>query len=168
MDYRIVQTEAKKFLALVRSFKNEIINDEANHEVVDFWGEVNANQMLGPIWMLREDGKRDLYGLCTPTIEGQDTFDYGIGIIVDEDTAPYDLAELEKKGFREWNVNPGTYVVFECIGEDGDCIAKTWSLFYKEFLPQMGYESSEETDYELYFDGGKGVFCELWIPIKKK
>ena len=168
MDYRIVQTEAKKFIALVRSFKNEIINDEANHEVADFWGEVNANQMLGPIWMLREDGKRDLYGLCTPTIEGQDTFDYGIGIIVDEDTAPYDLAELEKKGFREWNVNPGTYVVFECIGEDGDCIAKTWSLFYKEFLPQMGYESSEETDYELYFDGGKGVFCELWIPIKKK
>ena len=59
-------------------------------------------------------------------------------------------------------------MVFDCIGEDGDCITETWSKFYKEFLPQMGYEAVDETDYELYFDGGKGVFCELWIPIRKK
>ena len=45
-------TEAKKFIALVRSFKTEIINDEANHDVADFWAECNANQMLSPIWML--------------------------------------------------------------------------------------------------------------------
>ena len=53
MDYRIVQTKEKKFIALVREFSNGIINDEANHEVADFWGEVNSNQMLSPIWMLR-------------------------------------------------------------------------------------------------------------------
>ena len=169
MDYRIVQTKEKKFIALVREFSNEIINDEANHDVADFWGEVNSKQMLSPIWMLREDGKRDLYGLCTPTVEGKDTFEYGIGIIIDEDTAEFDQANLEKKGFRIWDVNPGTYVVFDCVGEDGDCIAKTWEKFYKEFLPQMGYEASEETDYELYFDGARPeVFCELWIPVKKK
>lgn len=169
MDYRIVQTKEKKFIALVREFSNGIINDEANHDVADFWGEVNSKQMLSPIWMLREDGKRDLYGLCSPTTDGKDTFEYGIGIIIDEDTAEFDQADLEKKGFRIWDVNPGTYVAFDCVGEDGDCIAKTWVKFYKEFLPQMGYESSEETDYELYFDGTRpDVFCELWIPIKKK
>ena len=169
MDYRIVQTKEKKFIALVREFSNGIINDEANHDVADFWGEVNGKQMLSPIWMLREDGKRDLYGLCSPTTEGKDTFEYGIGIIIDDDTADFDQAELEEKGFRIWDVNPGTYVVFECVGENGDCIAKTWTKFYKEFLPQMGYESSEETDYELYFDGTRPeLFCELWIPIKKK
>lgn len=137
MDYRIVQTKEKKFIALVREFSNGIINDEANHDVADFWGEVNSNQMLSPIWMLREDGKRDLYGLCSPTTEGKDTFEYGIGIIIDEDTAEFDQEDLEKKGFRIWDVNPGTYVVFDCVGEDGDCIAKTWVMFYKEFLPQM-------------------------------
>ena len=169
MDYRIVQTEAKKFLALARSFKNEIINDDDNQEIPDFWKEVNSNKMLSPMWMLREDGKRDLYGLCTPTVEGQDTFDYGIGIIVDEDTAPYNLAEMEKAGFREWPVNPGTYVVFECHGNNEVCIRDAWSKFYKEFRPQMGYEAAEETDYELYYDSDKGdIFCELWIPIKKK
>ena len=76
---------------------------------------------------------------------------------------------MEKKGYTVWDVNPGTYVVFDCIGEDGDCISKTWEKFYKEFLPQMGYESSEETDYEIYYEKGRpGLFCELWIPVKKK
>ncbi|MCR5623561.1 MAG: AraC family transcriptional regulator [Treponema sp.] len=175
MDYRIVQTEAKQFLALARSFRNEIINDDDNHEIPDFWGEVQANKMLGPVWMLRADGMRDLYGLCTPTTAGAETFDYGIGIPVDKDTAAFDPAELEKAGFKLWNVNPGTYVVFECKGTDADCIRDTWEQFYKEFLPQMGYEAAEETDYELYFDGEgetaksrPGLFCELWIPIKKK
>ena len=169
MDYRIVQTKEKKFIALVREFSNGIINDEANHDVADFWGECNSKQMLSPIHMLREDGKRNLYGLCSPTKEGKDTFEYGIGIIIDEDTAEFDWNDLEKKGFRIWDVNPGTYVVFDCVGEDGDCIAKTWVKFYKEFLPQMGYEASEETDYELYYDGTRpDIFCELWIPIKKK
>ena len=169
MDYRIVQTKEKKFLALVREFSNGIINDEANHDVADFWGECNSNQMLSPIWMLREDGKRDLYGLCSPTTEGKDTFEYGIGIIIDEDTADFDQAELEKKGFVIWDVNPGTYVVFDCVGENGDCITQTWSMFYKEFLPQMGYEASQETDYELYYDGTRpDIFCELWIKKKKK
>lgn len=88
-------------------------------------GESDSKQMLSPIHMLREDGKRDLYGLCSPTKEGKDTFEYGIGIIIDEDTKEFDQADLEKKGFRIWDVNPGTYVVFDCVGEDGDCIAKT-------------------------------------------
>lgn len=169
MDYKIVQTKEQNFIALVRSFRNEIINDDDNHEIPDFWAECNEKQMLSPIWMLRPDGKRDLYGLCTPTDDGSDTFEYGIGIAIDEDTADFDREELEKAGFRIWNVKPGTYVVFECVGSDGDCISETWERFYKEFLPQMGYEAEQETDYELYFDAGKeGVFCELWIPVKKK
>ena len=168
MDYRIVQTEQKKFIALTRSFSNEIINDNDNHEIPDFWGEVNANQMLSPIWMLRKDGKRDLYGLCSQNKAGSDSFEYGIGIIVDKDTAEFDLAELEKKGFKLWTINPATYVVFDCIGTDGDCIGDMWSKFFKEFLPQTGYEAADEADYELYYENGpEGLFCELWIPIKK-
>ena len=49
------------------------------------------------------------------------------------------------------------------------CIGDTWAKFYKEFLPQMGYESEAETDYEIYFEKGRsGLFCELWIPIRRK
>lgn len=169
MDYRIVQTKEQKFIALVRSFRNEIINDEENHDIPDFWGECNEKNLLGTIRNLRPEGKRDLYGLCTPTKEGKDTFEYGIGVLVDEQTADFDMAEMEKAGFCIWDVKPGTYVVFDCIGEDGDCIDETWGKFYKEFLPQMGYEAESETDYEIYFEKGReGLMCELWIPIRKK
>ena len=137
MDYRMVQTKAQKFIALVRSFPNAIINDDDNHDIPDFWQECNEKNLIGPIYNLRKEGKRDLYGLCSPKKEGEDTFDYGIGVLIDEDTSGFDLAELEKAGYTIWDVKPGTYVVFDCMGEDGDCISDTWTKFYKEFLPLM-------------------------------
>ena len=169
MDYRIVQTKEQKFIALARSFSNEIINDEENHEIPDFWEECHDKNLVETLRMLRPDGKKDLYGLCTPTREGEDTFQYGIGVVIDEETKDFDTEEMKSAGYCIWDVKPGSYVVFDCIGEDGDCISDTWSKFYKEFLPQMGYEAEAETDYEIYFERGrKGLFCELWIPVKKK
>lgn len=169
MDYRIVQTEEQKFIALVRSFRNEIINDEENRDIPDFWGECHDKNLVEAIRNLRPEGKRDLYGLCSPTKQGEGTFEYGIGVLIDGATSEFDTAEMEKAGYSIWDVKPGTYVVFDCIGEDGDCIGDTWSRFYKEFLPQMGYESEAETDYEIYFEKGRsGLFCELWIPVRKK
>lgn len=43
-----------------------------------------------------------------------------------------------------------------------------WTKFFKEFLPQSGYEQCEEPDYEIYYENGEpGLFCEIWIPIVK-
>lgn len=169
MDYRIVQTKEQKFIALVRSFRNEIINDEENHDIPDFWGECHDKNLVEPIRNLRPEGKRDLYGLCSPTQEGENTFEYGIGVLIDEETMDFDANEMEKAGYCIWDVKPGTYVVFDCIGDDGNCISDTWTKFYKEFLPQMGYESETETDYEIYLEKGRtGLFCELWIPVRRK
>lgn len=169
MDYRIVQTQAQKFIALVRNFRNEIINEEDNHDIPDFWDECYEKDLVEPIRELRPEGKRDLYGLCTPAVQGADTFAYGIGVLVDKDTAPFDEAGMLQKGYRIWDVKPGTYAVFDCMGEDADCISEKWSRFYKEFLPRTGYASSDATDYEVYFENGKeGLFCELWIPVEKR
>ncbi|MDD6034686.1 MAG: effector binding domain-containing protein [Lachnospiraceae bacterium] len=91
-----------------------------------------------------------------------------MGVLLDEETTEFDPAEMEQAGYAVWDVKPGTYVVFDCIGKDGDCISETWTKFYKEFLPQMGYEADEVTDYEIYYESGRpGLFCELWIPVKK-
>ena len=159
----------QKFIALVRSFRNETINDETNHDIPDFWDECHDKNLVEPIRNLRPEGKRDLYGLCSPTKKGEDTFEYGIGVLIDEDTMSFDADEMKEAGYRIWDVKPGTYVVFECIGENGDCISDAWSRFYKEFLPQLGYVTEEATDYEIYFEKGrKGLFCELWIPVRKK
>lgn len=169
MDYRIVQTPQQMFLAITRNFRNEIINDEENHDISDFWDMCMKQNLVDPLLKLRPHGKQYLYGLCMPTKAGEDTFSYGIGIQIDNDVPTGDVAEMKKSGYQIWNVNPGTYVVFDCIGDDGRCISETWSRFYREFLPQMGYEAVEEVDYERYAENDcSGVFCELWIPVKKK
>lgn len=169
MDYRITQTQHQTFLAVVKSFRNEIINEEANHDVADFWEECDQQDRIRPLLDLRPVGKRDLFGLCSPAKEGADTFEYGIGILIDDDTLPFDLAQMEAAGYRIWDVEPGTYAVFDCMGTDGSCISQTWSKFYREFLPQMGYTASEATDYELYFETEQpGLFCQLWIPVQRK
>ncbi|HBD06228.1 MAG TPA: AraC family transcriptional regulator [Firmicutes bacterium] len=169
MDYRIVQTEEQKFIALVRSFQTEITNDDENSDIPDFWGECFDKKLVEPLRDLRPAGKKDLYGLCSPAKESEDTFEYGIGVILNHETVKFDVAEMEKRGYRIWIVKAGTYAVFDCIGEDSNCISDTWTKFYKEFLPQMGYETVGETDYEIYFEKGrKDRFCELWIPVIKK
>ena len=169
MDYRMAQTKHQKFLAVVRSFSNAIINDDDNHDIPDFWDECSEKGLIATLCNLRPEGKRDVYGLCSPAKEGQDSFEYGIGILVDEETQDFDLEEMQKAGYRLWDVKPGMYAVFECMGQDGDCISQTWAKFYQEFLPQMGYEAETETDYELYPEkGSEGLFCQLWVPVKKK
>ena len=63
---------------------------------------------------------------------------------------------------------PAEYAVFKCFGSDGDCLDETWSKFFKEFSPQTGYVQTDDPDYEIYFDKGEsGLFCELWVPVKK-
>ena len=167
MDYKIMQTKKQQFIAIVERFSNEIINDNDNHDIPDFWSKCQKDQTIDKLLSLRKN-KKDLYGLCSPAKKDETTFEYGIGILLDENTITLNQEELNKSNLRIWDVKEGTYVVFECLGEDGDCISQTWEKFYKEFLPQTGYKVLEETDYEIYLDNGKpGVFCELWIPIKK-
>ena len=167
MEYRILETKEQKFLAIVGRFSNAIVNDDNNHDIPDFWDACGSQGIIEQLQNLRPQGKRDLYGLCSPAEAGEETFAYGIGILVDEETASFDLEEMTKAGFSIWDVEPGTYAVFDCVGENGDCIGKTWAYFYQEFLPNTGYKMENRTDYEIYFDNSKvGLFCQLWIPIK--
>ncbi len=169
MDYQMRVSEGATYICLKRKFKNETINEIEDNGILDFWAESNEQNLIEEIRQLRPDGKKDLYGLCSPVKEENGLFEYGIGVIVDQDTKPFDRKDLESKGFSIWKTYKQQYVVFECMGTDGDCISDTWQRFFKEFLPQTGYSSSEETDYEIYFEKGKpGVFCELWIPIESK
>lgn len=168
MDYRMEHGGRRKFAALVRSFPNEIINDDEDHSIPDFWTECYEKNLIEPMKLLRTEGKRDLYGLCSPCKEGETHFNYGIGIIIDEDTDTSKLEQFTESGYTVWETEPADYAVFKCFGPDGDCLGETWSKFYKEFLPQTGYIQTDDTDYEIYFEKGeKGLFCELWVPVKQ-
>lgn len=165
MDYRIVETKEQRFLAISRCFSNELINEEGNHDIPNFWDECFEKDLVEPLRALKAAGKKDLYGICSPAVEGRDDFRYGIGILLDDEK--FDLKEFENKGFSLWNVEAGTYVVFKCIGSKPECVREMWARFYKEFLPQMGYEADSRADYEAYYQNRpEDEFCELWIPVK--
>lgn len=166
MDYRMEHKKQQQFVAMVRDFPNEIINDDDDHSVSDFWAECYKKDLIEPMRQLRADGKKDLYGLCSPARDNETHFKYGIGVFIDEDTDRTGVQRLLEKGYSMWKTEPADYAVFQCMGTDGDCIGETWSKFYKEFLPQTGYEQTDETDYEIYYEKGEsGLFCELWIPV---
>lgn len=168
MDYRMEHKESQQFIAMVRAFPNEIINDDDDQSVSDFWGECYEKDLIEPMKLLRTEGKRDLYGLCSPVKDSETHFNYGIGVLVDEDTDNTKLKQLIDNGYSMWKTEPADYAVFQCIGSDGDCLSETWSKFFKEFIPQTGYVQTDDTDYEIYFENGEsGVFCELWVPVKK-
>ena len=169
MDYRMEQKGPQKFLTLVKAFPNEIINDDNDHSISDFWTDCDEKNLIAPMKSLRAKGKQDLYGLCSPTKDTETHFNYGIGILIDENTDMSQVDKFLENGYSIWETEPASYAVFQCIGPDGDCLGETWSKFYKEFSPQTGYIQTEDTDYEIYFEKGeKDLFCELWIPVKKQ
>lgn len=168
MDYRMEHRGRQQFIAVVRAFPNEIINDDNDHSIPDFWTECGDSHLLDRIKLLRPEGKRDLYGLCSPTRMNETHFRYGIGVVCDSDTDVSGLDALLADGYTLWETEPADYAVFKCIGSDGDCLGETWSKFFKEFSPQTGYTQTEDTDYEIYFERGeKNLFCELWVPVRK-
>lgn len=168
MDYRMEHTECQKFIALVKAFSNEIINDGNDNSIPSFWTECYEKDLIVPLKLLRPEGKRDIYGLCSPVKENETHFNYGIGIIIDENTNITELNKFLNNGYSIWETNPADYAVFRCIGSDGECIGETWDKFFKEFIPQTGYIQTEDTDFEIYFENGEsGLFCELWVPVKK-
>ncbi len=168
MDYRIEHRGSQQFLALVRSFPNEISNDDNDHSIPDFWTECSEKKLIKPMQLLRREGKRDLYGLCTPVKGSETHFNYGIGVLIDENTDVKDLESYIQNGYSLWKTDPADYAVFKCFGPNGDCLGETWSKFFKEFVPQTGYMQTDDTDYEIYFEKGESnLFCELWVPVKK-
>lgn len=168
MDYKIEHRGRQQFIALVKAFPNEIINDDNDHSIPDFWAECSERNLIEPMKLLRKEGKRDLYGLCSPVRDNDTHFNYGIGIMIDDDTDITKLEQFTNNGYSIWETKAVDYAVFKCFGSDGDCLGDTWDKFFKEFVPQTGYTQTDDTDYEVYFENGEsGLFCELWVPVKK-
>lgn len=168
LNYRMESRGAMRFVTMARAFPNAIINDGNDHSIPDFWGECQQNKLLAPLIRLRPAGKRDLYGLCSPTKDHATHFQYGIGVMLDDETDTATLHHLLKSGYSIWELDAADYAVFPCMGDDPNCISETWSRFFKEFVPQSGYVQTEQSDFEVYYENGNpAMMCELWIPVEK-
>lgn len=139
----------------------------------NFWTEYCEKNLIEPMKLLRAEGKRDLYGLCSPVEDSETHFNYGIGIVIDENTDITKLDSFPQNGYSIWKTVHDYYALFKCLGSDGNCLVETWNKFFKEFVPQTGYTQTgytqtDDTNYEIYLENGeRGLFCELWIPVKK-
>lgn len=169
MDYRMEHQKQQQFLTLVKAFPNEISTNPNDRSIPDFWSECYEKNLIEPLKRLRPEGKRDLYGLCSPAKDGESHFSYGIGILLDADTDRTHLCQFTDNGYSIWETTPADYAVFPCFGSDVDCLTETWNKFFKEFMPQTGYLQTDDTDYEIYYEkGDRGLFCELWVPVRKQ
>jgi len=159
MKYKIVEKEEFKLLAKVKAFRNESISEESNTEIPDFWKQCRENG--GFDVLTQYTAKHDVYGVCAPISKESTYFDYGIAMKYDGGDIP--------EGYKLWHVKPTLWAVFECIGDDGECIGETWDRIFKEFLPSSDYNMLDDTDFELYSENNNSdCFCEIWIPVEKK
>ncbi|WP_062049613.1 AraC family transcriptional regulator [Bacillus sp. JCM 19034] len=161
LDYRIESREEFTLLAKVKKFKfrNETASENEANEIPNFWEESKSD---GTFSILGQHAvNNEMYGLCAPISKGSKYFNYGIGMAYAGGSIP--------DGFTEWKVEPTLWAVFKCVGDTPDCIAETWDRIFKEFLPGSEYQMLDDMDFELYSDKFQPeVFCEIWIPVKKK
>ncbi len=159
MKYKIVEKEEFKLLAKVKTFRNESISEEGNTEIPDFWKQCRQNGVFDVL--VKHTTDHDIYGVCAPISKESTNFDYGIAMKYDGGDIP--------EGYKLWHVKPTLWAVFECIGDDEECIGETWDRIFKEFLPSSDYNMLDDTDFELYPENNNSnCFCEIWIPVEKK
>lgn len=163
LEYRLEHGERMRFIVVKRAFDNETLLDREGRSIPDFWTECGEKGLIEPMQKLCPEGERDLYGLCGPVRKSETEFYYGIGI---RDNGR--IGELAEGEYDLWETEPADYAVFKCKGPDGECIGAAWDRFFKEFCPQTGYAQTDAPDFELYYERGEpGVFCELWVPVRK-
>lgn len=167
-EYRIERREGQRFLALNRTFAEENKQDENGRSIAEFWTECYEKGLIAPMMRLCPKGNREIYGLCAMLKERKKYFSYGIGVLLDNDADRAEIFRLLECGYSIWETAPNDYAVFRCMGTDAKCLHETWRKFFAEFSPESDYLHTGDTDFELYPEPEEeGLFCELWIPVKK-
>ena len=160
--YRMTELKTVTFLVISRSFPVDIIENNDDHSISDFWGECISDKKLDLLKSFRAKDDNRVFGLCSELKENSTSFVYALAVAVPDD---FDFAQAPE-GFAKWEVEKSRYVVFSCYGKDGDCISKAWENYFQNFLPQSGLKSKASPDFEIYYDyGDTDLMCELWIPV---
>ena len=165
IKYKMTELGTVNFLVIPRSFSVDIIEDDSDESISDFWGECIQSKKLDLLKTFRAKNDNRVFGLCSELKEDSTSFVYALAVVVPDD---FDFTKAPD-GFTKWQVEKSRYVIFDCYGKDGDCISKAWENYFQNFLPQSGLQTKESPDFEIYFDdGAPDLMCELWIPVKKE
>lgn len=167
--HRIEHKERQRFLAIWRTFSEENKKDEQGRTIPEFWTECYEKNFIAPMMGFCSEENKATYGLCTLLEDQKNRFNYGIGVLLNDKADKKELNRLLEKGYSIWKAEPNDYAVFSCMGTDAKCLDEMWHHFFADFSPESGYIHTGDIDFELYPEPKEeGLFCELWIPIKKR
>lgn len=159
LDYRIERIKPFSLIVKKKAFPNEVAGDLNNPEISDFWKECIDNGTLNSLKNMVP--VKNTYGVCSHLSDSSTTFEYGIGVLQDENMIQND--------FDKWDITHAMWAVFDCIGTEISCIANTWNRIFNEFLVTSEYDMVDDSDFELYpAEHVNNVLCEIWIPIRRK
>ncbi|MFV0393349.1 MAG: effector binding domain-containing protein [Coprobacillaceae bacterium] len=153
MEYRIEEREAISLLVKKEKFKNEIVEDEDNTDISDFWDQCIQDGVIKTLFTY--SATSETYGVCAPLERDKEHFEYGIGVTYNNEIIP--------EGYDIWVLKPSLWAVFPCI--DKEDISIVWKKIFNEFIPNSHYEVANETDFEYYPNDDSDIFCEIWLPI---
>lgn len=66
MEYRMEHRKQQQFIARVMAFPSEIINDDNDHSISDFWAACYDKNLIVPMQQLRAEGKKTCTGCVVP------------------------------------------------------------------------------------------------------
>lgn len=152
MDYKIVNKDAFRVLALTKLFKTE----SSFSDLPKFWTEYYAHSYDKIV--------HATLGVCEPEKPDYEAFKYGIGCEYKDRFAIPD-------GFEILTIPANTWAVFRCVGPMPDAMQVVLKRIYSEWLPQAEYKRPLDYDFQVYTDGDKqreDYVSEIWMPVKKQ
>lgn len=158
MNYRIEEKQGFRLVGYKETVNSE--NGINFKRIPEIWTEFMKNGMFEKIFKLSNGNPCGIMGVCANFKEKE--FDYYCAVSSDK-AAPENMSALE--------VNPSTWVVFECVGAMPKALQDVWKRIFSEWFPSSGYECTDGPEIEWYSEGDNqkdDYKSEIWIPIVKK
>lgn len=162
MNYRIVEKEAFKIVGLKK--RVPIIFEGVNPEIAEMWQSLTPEKIMElkslsniePIGMLSAS-----VNFSETRMDEQGELDHYIGVATTNKSVDQ---------FEVLEVNPGTWAVFEAVGEFPKTLQNVWGRIYSEWFPSSNYEVAPGP--EILWNESKDTTSptfksEIWIPIVK-
>lgn len=162
MNYRIVEKEAFKIVGLKK--RVPIIFEGVNHEIAEMWQSLTPEKIME----LKSLSNIEPMGMLSASVNFSETrmdeqgeLDHYIGVATTNKFV---------NQFEVLEVNPGTWAVFEAVGEFPKTLQNVWGRIYSEWFPSSNYEVAPGP--EILWNESKDTTSptfksEIWIPIVK-
>lgn len=160
MNCKIIEKEA--FYVLEKTSKHTMLDRQNNTSVPAFWAQCHGYGTVDKLIRGASD-KTLMFGICYGS-GGDETFDYSVAVLCDENTPIPD-------GYKKTLIPARTWAVFECVGRMPQAIQQAWQAATTQFFPSSDYRPTGEFDIEVYPDGNTDsddYKSEIWISVQKK